>query len=88
MSSGTGRTNGVLFFGTSSYLGLTQLGSANFDGNAVVRVGITGMDGKVRLDGFTSGNNVFIHEVVPKASYDAGVRPQKMDVYRLDGTLW
>ncbi|WP_321968804.1 hypothetical protein [Paraburkholderia tropica] len=88
LSSGTGRTNGVLFFGTSSYLGLTQLGSANFDGNAVVRVGITGMDGKVRLDGFTSGNNVFIHEVVPKASYDAGVRPQKMDVYRLDGTLW
>lgn len=88
LSSGTGRTNGVLFFGTSSYLGLTQLGSANFDGNAVVRVGVTGVDGKVRLDGFASGNNVFIHEVVPKASYDAGVRPQKMDVYRLDGTLW
>ncbi|WP_310634441.1 hypothetical protein [Paraburkholderia sp.] len=88
LSSGTGRTNGVLFFGTSSYLGLTQLGSPFFDDKAVVRLGVTGVDGKVRLDGFTSGNNVFIHEVVPKASYDAGVRPEKMDVHRLDGSFW
>ncbi|CAB3780695.1 hypothetical protein LMG28688_01095 [Paraburkholderia caffeinitolerans] len=88
MSSGTGRTEGVLFFGTSSYLGLTQTGSPNFDGNAVVRLGVTGADGKLRLDGFVSGNNVFIHEVVPKAYYDAGVRPEKMDVYNIDGAFW
>ncbi|MFX1685151.1 hypothetical protein [Paraburkholderia sp. A1RO-5L] len=88
MSSGTGRTEGVLFFGTSSYLGLTQTGSPNFDGTAVVRLGVTGANGKLRLDGFVSGNNVFIHEIVPKAYYDAGVRPDKMDVYNIDGAFW
>lgn len=81
------RKGGILFFGTSSYLGLTQDGF-NWNGSAIVRLGLTNRDGRLRLDGFTSGNNVFIHEVVPKADYDAGVRPTEMAVYRLDGTLW
>ncbi len=88
ISGGRGRKAGILFFGTSSYLGLTQIGSENFDGTAVVRLGVTGADGKLRLDGFQSGNNVFIHEVVRKADYDAGVRPEAMDVYQFDGSLW
>lgn len=77
---------GILFFGTSSYLGVTP-DNQNWNGDAIVRVGITDADGRVRLDGFASGNNVFIHEAIPKASYDVGVRPESMTVYKLDGTL-
>ncbi len=86
-SAGNGRKDGILFFGTSSYLGLTQ-GAPHWDGSAVVRLGVTDSDGSLRLDGFTSGNNVFIHEVVPQALYVAGMRPQQMEVYDIDGSLW
>lgn len=88
LSSGTGRKDGILFFGTSSYLGLTMLQSPNLDGNSVIRLGVTDANGQLRLDGFVSGNNVFIHEVVPKALYDAGMRPAKMDVYNIDSSFW
>ncbi|NLP61024.1 hypothetical protein [Paraburkholderia sacchari] len=86
-SAGPGRKEGILFFGTSSYLGLTQ-DSLNWNSTAIVRLGLTDTNGELHLDGFTSGNNVFIHEVVPKALYDAGVRPAKMDVYNIDGSFW
>ncbi|OTP79151.1 hypothetical protein [Caballeronia sordidicola] len=85
-SSGSKNNEGVLFFGTSSYLGLTP-DKFNWNGSAIVRLGVTDANGSVRLDGFVSGNNVFIHEVVPKAAYDAGVRPKSMTVHKLDGSI-
>lgn len=78
---------GVLFFGTSSYLGLAPF-PRPWNDSAVIRVGLTDALGEVHLDGFVSGNNVFIHEVIPRADYEAGVRATQMDVYRLDGSLW
>ncbi|MDE1181297.1 hypothetical protein [Paraburkholderia sp.] len=83
----TGQTTGRMFFGTSSYLGLTQ-DSQNWNGGAIVRLGVTDAEGILRLDGFVSGNNVFIHEVIPKDTYDAGVRPKEMTVRKLDGSVW
>ncbi|KJK02598.1 hypothetical protein UB43_04725 [Pseudomonas sp. 21] len=78
---------GVTFFGTSSYLGIFP-DKSNWNAAAVLRVGITDAQGTVRLDGFTSGGNAFIHEVIPKADYEAGVRATQMEVFRLDGTSW
>jgi len=78
---------GVLFFGTSSYLGLAPFPRA-WNDSAVIRVGLTDALGEAHLDGFVSGNNVFIHEVISKADYEAGVRATQMEVYRLDGSLW
>lgn len=60
----------------------------NANDRAIVRLGVTGPGGKVRLDGFTSGNNVFIHENVPQDTYDPGIWPISMNIYRLDGSLW
>ncbi|MBB3255913.1 hypothetical protein F4827_000739 [Paraburkholderia bannensis] len=88
VNSDTSKTAGAMFFGTSSYLGLTQTDAENFDGMAVVRLGVTDSNGKLRLDGFRSGCNVFIHELVRKADYDAGIRPETMDVYQPDGSFW
>lgn len=78
---------GTMFFGTSSYLGIIP-DSQSGDAAAVLRMGITDSRGTVRLDGFSSGGNAFIHEVIPKSDYDAGVHATRMEVFRLDGTRW
>jgi hypothetical protein len=78
---------GVLFFATSSSQGIFP-DSQNWNGAAIVRMGVTDERGSVRLDGFTSGGNIFLLEVIPKADYAAGVRAIGMEVYRLDGSLW
>ncbi|QBQ96271.1 hypothetical protein [Paraburkholderia pallida] len=78
---------GILFLATSSYLGVLPRAD-NANDRAIIRLGVTGPGGKVRLDGFTSGNNVFIHEIIPQYTYDAGIWPLGMTVYRLDGSPW
>lgn len=78
---------GILFIGTSSYRGIFA-DPMEWNASAIVRMGVTDEQGSVRLDGFTSGCNVFIHEVIPKADYEAGVRPKQMDIYGLNGDLW
>lgn len=87
-SGGTGRKEGILFFGTDSWLNLTMPDNPDRNPNSIMRLGVTDANGRVRLDGFTSGNNVFIHEVVSKEDYAAGMRPSKMNVYNLDGSFW
>ncbi|WP_259755883.1 hypothetical protein [Pseudomonas sp. GCEP-101] len=78
---------GALLLGTSSYLGLIP-DTQGWNAGATVRVGLTDGHGQVRLDGFSSGNNVFIHQVIAQADYRAGVRPGNMDVYGINGSLW
>ncbi|WP_050451892.1 hypothetical protein [Candidatus Burkholderia verschuerenii] len=87
-SGGKGRKEGVLFLGTDAWLNFTDPTNPDRRLDGITRLGVTDANGRVRLDGFTSGNNVFIHELVPKADYLAGVRPSKMNVYNIDGSFW